>query len=96
MSFPGITGGGGGVGTNKTGMSDQETAMVKAVSTLLRYIFVYSVADSLRSQMQGAMESCPFKTALSGGMGFALGGAFGLFMSSVRAIQAEVLLKRSC
>ena len=33
--------------------------------------------------MQGAMESCPFKTVLSGGMGFALGGAFGLFMSSV-------------
>jgi len=29
------------------------------------------------------MESCPFKTVLSGGMGFALGGAFGLFMSSV-------------
>ena len=33
--------------------------------------------------MQGVMESCPFKTTLSGGMGFALGGAFGLFMSSV-------------
>lgn len=38
--------------------------------------------------MQGAMESCPFKTVLSGGMGFALGGAFGLFMSSVRWIRA--------
>ena len=34
-------------------------------------------------QMHAAMESCPFKTVLSGGMGFALGGAFGLFMSSV-------------
>ncbi len=33
--------------------------------------------------MQGAMETCPFKTVISGGMGFALGGAFGLFMSSV-------------
>ncbi|KAM0793876.1 Tim17/Tim22/Tim23/Pmp24 family-domain-containing protein [Usnea florida] len=33
--------------------------------------------------MQGAMESCPFKTVISGGMGFALGGAFGLFMSSM-------------
>ena len=30
------------------------------------------------------MESCPVKSAISGGMGFALGGAFGLFMSSVR------------
>jgi len=30
------------------------------------------------------MESCPGKTAVSGVMGFALGGAFGLFMASVR------------
>ena len=29
------------------------------------------------------MESCPGKTVIAGGMGFALGGAFGLFMSSV-------------
>ncbi|KAL9589933.1 MAG: hypothetical protein Q9203_001252 [Teloschistes exilis] len=29
------------------------------------------------------MESCPIKSAISGGMGFALGGAFGLFMSSM-------------
>jgi len=34
--------------------------------------------------MQGAMESCAGKTVLSGGMGFIMGGAFGLFMSSVR------------
>lgn len=33
--------------------------------------------------MQAAMESCVAKTALSGVMGFALGGAIGLFMSSV-------------
>ncbi|MCJ1310376.1 Mitochondrial import inner membrane translocase subunit tim22 [Agyrium rufum] len=33
--------------------------------------------------LQAAMESCPVKTAMSGGMGFALGGAFGLFMSSM-------------
>lgn len=33
--------------------------------------------------MQAAMESCPVKTAISGTMGFALGGAFGLFMSSM-------------
>jgi hypothetical protein len=35
-------------------------------------------------QMQALMESCPGKTAVSGVMGFALGGAFGLFMASVR------------
>ncbi|KAI9816439.1 MAG: Mitochondrial import inner membrane translocase subunit tim22 [Phylliscum demangeonii] len=34
--------------------------------------------------MQTAMESCAAKTVLAGGMGFALGGMFGLFMSSVR------------
>ncbi|KAJ9629447.1 Mitochondrial import inner membrane translocase subunit tim22 [Taxawa tesnikishii (nom. ined.)] len=34
--------------------------------------------------MQAAMESCPAKTAISGVMGFGLGGVFGLFMSSMR------------
>lgn len=33
--------------------------------------------------MQGAMESCLGKSVMSGVMGFALGGAFGLFMSSM-------------
>jgi len=33
--------------------------------------------------MQALMESCPGKTAVSGVMGFFLGGAFGLFMASV-------------
>lgn len=33
--------------------------------------------------MQGAMESCVGKSIMAGVMGFALGGAFGLFMSSV-------------
>ncbi|KAI4269303.1 MAG: hypothetical protein L6R35_006696 [Caloplaca aegaea] len=33
--------------------------------------------------MTNAMESCPGKTVMSGVMGFALGGAFGLFMSSM-------------
>lgn len=37
--------------------------------------------------MQNAMESCPVKTAMSGVMGFGLGGAFGLFMASVSAYQ---------
>ncbi|GIZ47602.1 hypothetical protein CBER1_07070 [Cercospora berteroae] len=34
--------------------------------------------------MQNTMESCPGKTVMAGGMGFALGGVFGLFMSSMR------------
>ncbi|RMJ26602.1 hypothetical protein PHISP_02534 [Aspergillus sp. HF37] len=33
--------------------------------------------------MQSAMESCPIKTAMSGTMGFGLGGVFGLFMASM-------------
>jgi hypothetical protein len=37
-------------------------------------------------QMQSIMESCPAKTVMSGTMGFALGGAFGLFMASVRQL----------
>ncbi|KAF5874275.1 putative mitochondrial import inner membrane translocase subunit tim22 protein [Botrytis fragariae] len=34
--------------------------------------------------MQMIMESCPGKTVVSGVMGFALGGAFGLFMASMQ------------
>ncbi|MCJ1419434.1 Mitochondrial import inner membrane translocase subunit tim22 [Xylographa parallela] len=33
--------------------------------------------------IQGVMESCPGKTVMAGCMGFVLGGAFGLFMSSM-------------
>src|SRR5271156_6149738 len=33
--------------------------------------------------MQAGMESCLTKSIMAGGMGFALGGAFGLFMSSM-------------
>ncbi|KAJ3276144.1 Mitochondrial import inner membrane translocase subunit tim22 [Borealophlyctis nickersoniae] len=33
--------------------------------------------------MQGIMESCPAKVVMSGAAGFALGGTFGMFMSSV-------------
>lgn len=34
--------------------------------------------------MQAAMESCPSKLVLAGGMGFGLGGLFGVFMASMR------------
>jgi import inner membrane translocase subunit TIM22 len=40
--------------------------------------------------MQKIMESCPAKTVMSGVMGFALGGAFGLFMASVCAMPTSV------
>jgi import inner membrane translocase subunit TIM22 len=40
-------------------------------------------ADRWSMQMKMLMESCPGKTVVSGVMGFALGGAFGLFMASV-------------
>ncbi|KAF7512786.1 Mitochondrial import inner membrane translocase subunit tim22 [Endocarpon pusillum] len=33
--------------------------------------------------IQSGMESCVVKTIMAGGIGFALGGAFGLFMSSM-------------
>src|SRR3954471_5403815 len=36
--------------------------------------------------MSRAMESCYAKAVLSGGMGFAMGGVFGLFMASVRLL----------
>jgi hypothetical protein len=38
------------------------------------------------------MESCLVKSIMAGGMGFALGGAFGLFMSSVRVSPSHRLL----
>jgi hypothetical protein len=33
--------------------------------------------------MQAGMESCPVKVVMAGGAGFVLGGAMGLFLSSV-------------
>ncbi|TPX69127.1 hypothetical protein SpCBS45565_g02655 [Spizellomyces sp. 'palustris'] len=39
--------------------------------------------DPTAMAAQSVMESCPAKVVLSGGAGFALGGAFGMFMSSV-------------
>jgi hypothetical protein len=47
-------------------------------------------ADEKSTQMQMLMESCPGKTAVSGVMGFALGGAFGLFMASVSSLRYSV------
>lgn len=84
MNLSGMPGGGGGAAT---GLNDQEAAMLKAVSaSLCANSSNPKSSDLSRWQMQGAMESCPVKTVISGGMGFALGGAFGLFMSSVRIL----------
>jgi import inner membrane translocase subunit TIM22 len=43
-----------------------------------------SHTNMITPQMQQSMESCPGKLAMSGVMGFGLGGVFGLFMSSMR------------
>ena len=45
-------------------------------------------------QMQIFAESCPAKAAMSGVAGFALGGMFGIFMSSVRPGPALRILSR--
>ncbi|KAI9766396.1 MAG: Mitochondrial import inner membrane translocase subunit tim22 [Candelina submexicana] len=39
--------------------------------------------QNMVKHMQAAMEACPTKSVMAGTMGFALGGAFGLFMSSM-------------
>jgi len=41
--------------------------------------------------MTSAMESCIGKSVMSGVAGFALGGAFGLFMSSVSLSPSTIL-----
>ncbi|KAK2790032.1 Mitochondrial import inner membrane translocase subunit tim22 [Emmonsiellopsis sp. PD_33] len=83
MSIPGMGGSGSaataaaagmgmGMGSSTAGMNDQEAAMVKALTGQMG-----------TEQIQTAMESCPAKSVMAGGMGFVLGGAFGLFMSSM-------------
>ncbi|TPX38783.1 hypothetical protein SeMB42_g04647 [Synchytrium endobioticum] len=56
--------------------------------------FGVSTPDQLAAH--AFMESCPAKAVLSAGAGFALGGAFGMFMSSVdHASTTEEMLKLS-
>jgi len=88
MSFPGLPGGGaGGRAGDTAGMSDQEAATVKAVrSPSTASISFNAPTNESIFQMQAAMESCPAKSVISGGMGFGLGAMFGLFMSSVRLV----------
>lgn len=77
----GVVGGGG----DAAGMSSQEQVMVKTVrrTILCPRTLIEPSLTGYHEQMQAAMESCPAKTVISGGMGFVMGGAFGLFMSSV-------------
>lgn len=46
----------------------------------------------MRGQLNAMMESCFGKAAVSGVMGFGMGGLFGMFMASVRSIAASALL----
>ena len=90
MNFPGMPGRGLAGGGETAGMNAQEQAVVKNVwkhGKSKNFTAGRSRIDD--PQMQAAMESCPAKTVISGGMGFALGGAFGLFMSSVRLSRAR-------
>ena len=83
MNYPGIPSRGlGGDGSGTAGMSEQEQAIVKGVS--FHPSLPDQVANATVSKMNAAMESCAGKTVVSGGVGFLLGGAFGLFMASVR------------
>ncbi|KAI9807179.1 MAG: Mitochondrial import inner membrane translocase subunit tim22 [Sarcosagium campestre] len=70
MNFPGMPPGAGGrPGTDVSG-ADSMSAEDRQQQMMIK-------------GMQAMMESCPAKTVMAGGMGFALGGAFGLFMSSM-------------
>ncbi|KAK4544291.1 Mitochondrial import inner membrane translocase subunit tim22 [Oleoguttula mirabilis] len=68
MAFPGM-GGMGGMGLGGRSQGGDPQQMQE--QQMIKY-------------MQMAMESCPAKTVIAGTMGFALGGVFGLFMSSMR------------
>ncbi|KAJ3022321.1 Mitochondrial import inner membrane translocase subunit tim22 [Thoreauomyces humboldtii] len=44
---------------------------------------MFGTGDPQAMAAQALMESCPAKVVMSGALGFAMGGAFGMFMSSV-------------
>lgn len=45
--------------------------------------------------MMGLMESCYAKSAMSGVLGFGMGGLFGMFMASVRLLSFPTFLPPS-
>ncbi|KAI5305051.1 glycogen synthase isoform 1 [Ascosphaera pollenicola] len=81
MNFPGASG---------PGDSGKIPGMGGSMAQAAGSMFPNAATSGLNEQeaamvkmIQGAMESCPVKSIMAGGMGFALGGAFGLFMSSM-------------
>ena len=71
MSFPGIPGGSiGGGGGASAGMSEQEAAMVKAVSQSLHDIHSQDPADSLSMVDARSYGKLPFQDRYFGGNGF--------------------------
>lgn len=71
-TFPGFGGfGGGGASTNPPAgvPTDIDPEQLQVLQ--------------MTKMMERAMESCPVRTVLAGGAGFALGGVFGLFMASM-------------
>ncbi|DAA75377.1 TPA_exp: hypothetical protein A8136_1774 [Trichophyton benhamiae CBS 112371] len=70
MSLPGASGSGITPGFTSAGLPPSTTGLNEQEQAMVK-------------MMTSAMESCPVKTVMAGGMGFALGGAFGLFMSSM-------------
>lgn len=71
--------GGSSVGLSQQQLQEQQ--MVKLVRS--PPTIPLKQDNTNNGQMQTAMESCIGKSIMSGAAGFALGGAFGLFMSSV-------------
>lgn len=74
-----------GAGGQLDAQSEWERRVIKGVSSAT-YTFVNHLASNtdLLVQIEAGMESCVIKSCMAGGMGFALGGMFGLFMSSMR------------
>jgi hypothetical protein len=82
MNFTSILSAGRAPGGGQLSQVEQEQQMINYVR-LNHTNHPPSLANN-PTQWKGISESCPFKMVLAGGMGFAMGGAFGLFMSSVR------------
>lgn len=93
MSVPGVGTGAMPMGIMSGQQSDDPKQMQEqAIIKMVRAINNSRLCEAMltKPQMTGAAESCAGKTAMSGVMGFALGGAFGLFMSSVRCLPSSI------
>lgn len=96
MSFPGMGGGlpgmpGGGAAGNVDPNDPNAVQMVRGApgaSSVAQHADVWGmVAQQKTIKFMSEMQhNCFTKTAMSGVAGFGLGGVFGLFMASVRAL----------